>query len=119
MKRPPRAQRHGKTTLLNLLSCVLRSDFSPLREEAFEVEFALVSERASVTAWLRHSLRPELSADPTFPSDAAWTLAYRIAAEGEGAPRVVVDSNGETATLLVGDSPARGGPPRHLPRLGP
>lgn len=92
----------GKTTLLNLLSCVLRSDFTLLREEAFEIEFALVSDTATVTAWLQHSPGAELSADPTYPSDAGWTLAYRVTLEVEGVPQVVVSSDGRIAHVRAG-----------------
>ncbi|MBK6535844.1 MAG: AAA family ATPase [Deltaproteobacteria bacterium] len=51
----------GKTTLLNLISMVLRSDFSALREERFEIEFELSNEHGRLIG--------EIKNDPTSHDD--------------------------------------------------
>ncbi len=51
----------GKTTLLNLISMVLRSDFSALREERFEIEFELSNDHGRLIG--------EIKNDPTSHDD--------------------------------------------------
>ena len=48
----------GKTTLLDLLSMVLRSDFSALREEAFDIEYEFTEQNGTGRVRLANKLPP-------------------------------------------------------------
>lgn len=45
----------GKTTLLELVAAVVSSDFSALRQEAFDLEYALASDTGRITVRVRNS----------------------------------------------------------------
>jgi energy-coupling factor transporter ATP-binding protein EcfA2 len=48
----------GKTTLLDLISMVLRSDFSALRDEEFDIEYEWVDEDSTVMVRFTNKLKP-------------------------------------------------------------
>lgn len=72
----------GKTTLLELVAAVASSDFSALRHEAFDLEYALASDTGRITVRVRNSPSDsealELAMDITVaPRDMAWPLSIR------------------------------------------
>ncbi|WP_164012113.1 AAA family ATPase [Pyxidicoccus trucidator] len=72
----------GKTTLLELVAAVASSDFSALRQEAFDLEYALASDTGRITVRVRNapsdSEAMELGMDITVaPRDMAWPLSIR------------------------------------------
>jgi len=69
----------GKTTLLDLLSMVVRSDFSALREEEFDIEYEYTHE--SGTAQVRFANKLKL------PSPTSLTNKSAIALREGGTPR--------------------------------
>lgn len=101
----------GKTTLLNLISMVLRSDFSALREERFEIEFELSNEHGRLIG--------EIKNDPTSHDDTIiseplneltrWCTAYRF--RSESSQGVVEVSSDGTSTRQTSDA----GPAKTLP----
>jgi hypothetical protein len=48
----------GKTTLLDLISTVLRSDFSSLRDEEFDIEYEYTHENGSGSVRVANALKP-------------------------------------------------------------
>jgi energy-coupling factor transporter ATP-binding protein EcfA2 len=66
----------GKTTLLNLISMVLRDDLSPLRGEAFAIEYELGFEDGiSTVVRAVNSLRPDISGGMRREFGAAVSIA--------------------------------------------
>jgi energy-coupling factor transporter ATP-binding protein EcfA2 len=55
----------GKTTLLDLISMVLRSNFSVLREEEFDVEYELSDNRGTGIVRFENRVRPPPSPNPS------------------------------------------------------
>ncbi len=70
----------GKSTLLDLAAAVVSSDFTPLQQEAFDLEYELAADTGRITVHVRNvppgaEGASELSMDITVaPRDMAWPL---------------------------------------------
>jgi len=73
----------GKTSLLDLISTVLRSDFSPLREEEFDIEWEIESRLGGLlSARLSNKrVRPSEGADPARPEPETWLPSCHVSVQ--------------------------------------
>ena len=91
----------GKSTLLDLAAAVVSSDFTPLRHEALDLEYALAADSGRITVRVRNVPSPGegtggLSMDITVaPRDMAWPIV--IHREGQ---QVRVSREGDTADVV-------------------
>ncbi len=98
----------GKTTLLELISSVVRSDFWGLREEAFSIEYDIVLGDIAITVALHNEPQEQ---PPPLPTTWRATMDARVVARGEA-----TSIRRENGHLRVNGELAEGG--EHSPLLG-